>query len=191
MAGHALIDAHLTQLRSRLPADTVDELADGLTETYQHHLTRGLDPDTAAATAIAEFGHPQQVTAAFTRHAAGRRTARALLASGPLFAACWGPSLIIGQAWHWPIPTAAFVLFALGLLAVVATLLAAATSQHNYHRTRLAGAGAAALILLDTAMLAAVLLAATTLTWPMAIAIPASLARIGLTLRSLPHILTN
>ena len=34
MASHDLIEAYLAELRRRLPADTVDELADGLIETY-------------------------------------------------------------------------------------------------------------------------------------------------------------
>jgi hypothetical protein len=33
MAGHQLIEAHLAELRRRLPADAVDELADRLTES--------------------------------------------------------------------------------------------------------------------------------------------------------------
>jgi hypothetical protein len=42
------------------------------------------------------------------------------------------------------------------------------------------------LVTLDLAMLAAVLLAAPAFVWPMALAIPASLARVGITLRRLP-----
>ena len=37
------------------------------------------------------------------------------------------------------------------------------------------------------AMLAAVVLAAPTVVWPMLLAVPASVARIGLTLRTVPH----
>ena len=37
MASHQLIDAYLGSVAPRLPADTVDELADGLTETYRRH----------------------------------------------------------------------------------------------------------------------------------------------------------
>ena len=48
MAHHHLIEDYLATLRRRLPADAVDELADGLAETYQHHLWRGLDVDYAA-----------------------------------------------------------------------------------------------------------------------------------------------
>jgi hypothetical protein len=190
MAGHTLIERHLAALARHLPADAADELADGLTETYQHHLARGLDPNAAATAAVAEFGGRDQILAAFTRQAPGRRTAIMLLATGPVFAACWGPSLILGHAWAWPVPMATGVLFGLTLLGVVATLATAATSHHDYHRTRLAAAGGIGLIALDMAMVAVVLLAAPTLVWPMAIAIPVSLARIGFTARSVPRVLT-
>lgn len=189
MAGHVLIDTHLATLAGRLPPGAVDELADGLTETYQHHLARGLDPDAAATAAVAEFGDPDQILAAFTRQAPGRRAALALLATGPLFAACWGPSLIMSHAWAWPVPIGAEVAFGLALLGIVAILAIAGTSQHDYGRTRLAAAGGIGLIVLDAAMLAAVVLAAPTLVWPMALAIPASLARIAFTARSVPRVL--
>ena len=190
MAGHALIDAHLAELARQLPAPVVDELADGLAETYERHLARGVEPTTAATVTIAEFGQPAQIAAAFTRQAPGRRAALALLITGPVFAACWGPSLILSHAWTWPVPTPAAVVFGLTLLGVVAALVAAATSCH-YPRTRLAAAGAIGLVLLDVALLTAVLLAAPALVWPMALAIPASLTRIGLTARTLPHLLAR
>lgn len=189
MAGHVLIEAHLATLARRLPAGAVDELADGLAETYQHHLARGLDPDAAATVAVAEFGDTEQILAAFTRQAPGRRAALALLATGPVFAACWGPSLIMSHAWAWPIPLAAEVAFGLVLLGIVAILAIAATSHRDYGRTQLAAAGGIGLIVLDTAMLTAVVLAAPTLVWPMVLAIPASLARIGFTARSVPRVL--
>src|SRR6266508_2975648 len=62
MADHALITSHLAVLADRLPAEAVNELADGLEETFQHHLRRGLSRADAAAAAVAEFGRPEQVT---------------------------------------------------------------------------------------------------------------------------------
>ncbi|MCI0690300.1 MAG: hypothetical protein L0Y54_24135, partial [Sporichthyaceae bacterium] len=106
MASHQLIDAYLAELGARLPADTIDELADGLTETWQHHLRLGINPDQAARAAIAEFGTTQQINDAFVASAPGRRTARMLLATGPLAGICWGTSLITAKAWTWPIPRA-------------------------------------------------------------------------------------
>ena len=72
---------------------------------------------------------------------------------------------------------------------MVATLAAAATSRHSYRRTRLAGVGGLGLLMLDAAILAAALLIAPTLVWPMAVAIPFSVARITWTIRSLPRAL--
>jgi hypothetical protein len=186
MAGHQLIDDHLAVLAQRLPADAVDELADGLIETWHHHCDTGLAPDQAAHAAIAEFGTPEQITRAFVAQAPGRLTARLLLATGPVVGACWGASLIDAHVWKWPLPGATAALFGSALLAVVAALLASATSRHSYRRTRLGAAGGLGLVVLDSAMIAAALLVAPALVWPMGIAIPASLARIGLTVRQLP-----
>lgn len=185
MADHVLITAHLAQLDGRLPGSAVDELADGLLATYEHHLARGLDPTAAAAAATDEFGRPDEIVAAFVRQSPGRRTALALLMTGPILAVCWGPSLVIGHAWTWPIPRLAAIAFGVVLLVVVATLAAAATSRDNYGRARLARIGVIGLPLLDTAMLAVVVLAAPTMVWLMAVAIAASLTRIILTTRTL------
>jgi hypothetical protein len=186
MASHALIDAYLAELARRLPDSAVDELADGLTETWQHHLTTGLDPTAAAGAAIAEFGTAEQITAAFVAQAPGRRTAQALLATGPLVGICWGASLIAAHIWTWPIPAPAAAAYAIGLMAVVASLVMATTGRRNYRRTRLGTAGGLGLVLLDVVMLTAVLHLAPTLAWPMLAAIPASIIRVGLTLQTLP-----
>jgi hypothetical protein len=189
MAGHQLIDEHLGRLAAQLPADAVDELADGLIEAWQHRLAAGLPPADAARAAIAEFGSADQITRAFVTQSPGRRTALALLATGPMVGLCWGASLVTARAWTWPVPTAAMVAFGLTLLAVVAALVSAATSRGSYRRTRLGAAGGAALVTLDAAMLATVLTVAPVLVWPMVVAIPASLVRIGLTVRCLPRAL--
>jgi hypothetical protein len=191
VAGHQLIDDHLARLARHLPAGTVDELADGLTETWHHHLAGGLPPAAAAQAAIGEFGTPEQISGAFIAQAPGRRTARLLLATGPPIGICWGASLITAQVWTWPIPAAAAATLAAALLAVVAALALAATSRRSYRRTRLGAVGGLGLLTLDAAMLAGVILVAPTLVWPMAVAIPASLARIGLTLRTLPTVLSR
>lgn len=191
MAGHQLIEEYLTTLGRRLPAEAVDELSDGLLETWQRSLAAGLTPAEAARAAIAEFGSGQQVIAAFVAQAPGRRTARMLLASGPVVGVCWAVSLVTGQVWAWPVPTAAAGALALVLLAVVATLALAATSHHSYRRTRLGAIGGMGLVALDATMLAGIVLVAPTFVWPMAVAIPVSLTRIGLTLRALPPALTR
>jgi hypothetical protein len=186
MASHQLIDAHLAGLAHRLPPNVVDELADGLIETWQHHRTAGLSPTDAARTAIAEFGTIDQITEAFVTTCPGRRTARLLLATGPPVGACWSGSLIAAHAWTWPIPVPVAAVTAVALLAVVTALIIAATSRTSFRRARLGTAGGLGLIVLDATMLAGVLLVAPTVVWPMLVAVPASLARIGLTLRFLP-----
>ncbi|WP_327002179.1 permease prefix domain 1-containing protein [Dactylosporangium sp. NBC_01737] len=191
MAGHRLIDASITELARRLPADAVDELADGLTETYQHHLSIGLDPDAAAEAAIAEFGDPEQVVAAFVRHAPGRRAARVLLCSGPVVGGCWCAAIVTGHAWTWPVPAPVPFVFGLTLLAVVVALVLAATASRSYRRTRAAAAGGLGMIVIDAAVLAAVALAAPAFAWPLTLAAAASLARVALTIRLLPPLFTG
>ncbi|TCN29276.1 hypothetical protein EV644_1396 [Kribbella orskensis] len=185
MASHALIEQHLAELARQLPSDAVDELADGLAATFEHHLADGLDPSAAAAAAIEEFGRPGEIVAAFVRHSPGRRAALGLLMTGPVLAACWGPSLILARAWTWPMPTLAAVALGLGLLAVVAVLALAATSRDSYGRAGLARVGAIWLLLLDTAVVAVVVLAAPALVWLMVVAVAASLTRMALTARTL------
>jgi hypothetical protein len=185
MAAHALIAGYLDRLTGRLPAEVIDELADGLHETFQRHLGRGLGPDDAAAATVAEFGRPAQVVAAFVRQSPRRRTALGLLATSPAFAAVWGATLITAQAWTWQIPSAAAVGFAVALLMIAGSLAAVALSNEP-RRTRLAAPAGLGLMVLEIAVLAAVALAAPEPTWPMALAIPASLARLTLTARAGP-----
>jgi hypothetical protein len=188
MAGHQLIDQHLAELRRRLPAEAVEELDCGLTETWHHHRDRGLNDEQAAVAAIAEFGTPRQIIDAFAINSPGRRTARLLLTTGPAVGIVWGASLITAKVWTWPVPPAALAGYGAALVLIVACLFAAATTRHNYRRTRLGGIGAIALATLDVGMLTAVALLAPVLVWPMALAIPASLARIVFTLRRLPAV---
>jgi hypothetical protein len=191
MAGHHLIDGYLARMADRLPADAVDELADGLTETYHRYLSGGLHPDAAAGAAIAEFGAPDVILTAFVRESPGRRTARALICSGPVVGACWAAALVAGRAWAWPVPVALPLAFGLTLLAAIATLAVAATSRHSYHRTRVSAAAGLALVALDAGMLTAVMLVAQSFAWPMALAMPASLTRMVMTMRAMPRLLAR
>jgi hypothetical protein len=189
MADRDLIQTYLAELARRLPAETVEELADGLEETFQHQLRRGLSPAEAAHAAIAEFGRPAQVTAAFAHQSSARRTAIALLATAPVFAGLWGTTLITAHVWNWKIPPAAVVGFGAILLAVAATFAVIARSS-NPTTARLAGPASAAVILLDLAMMTAVVAAAPAVTWPMVLAIQASLIRVALAGRNLPRLFT-
>jgi hypothetical protein len=76
------------------------------------------------------------------------------------------------------------------LLAVVTALAVAATGSRSYRRTRIAAPAGLGLIALDTGVLAAVVLIAPPFVWPMALAIPASLTRITLTVRAIPALLS-
>ena len=185
MAEHHLIDDYVSYLGRRLPDDAVDELADGLTETYRCHLSRGLDPDCAADTAIAEFGAPEVILAAFVRESAGRRMARALLYTGPLVGCCWAASLVAGHAWAWPVPTPLKVAVGIVLIATIGMLAIAAGSQRSYRRTRISGVAGLGIVLVDATVLTTIVLAAAPLVWPMFLAIPASATRATLTARAL------
>lgn len=195
MAGHELIEAQLAILSARLPAQAVDELADGLWETYQARLALLGDGDAAAREAMAEFGDADAVTAAFIRDSPWRRMALALLATGPVMAALWGASLVSAQAWDWQIPIAAQIAYGMVLLAIVATLLAVTRARRGYRRARTATlSGAVALLVLDAGMLtAAASMTSLTPAAPIGAWLPAALAaslfRIIATLRALPAVL--
>jgi hypothetical protein len=69
-----------------------DELRDGLLETLERHLARGCSRREATATALAEFGDPDTVVAAFAPELAAvqaRRVALGLLSTGPLVGLAW------------------------------------------------------------------------------------------------------
>ena len=191
MAGHELIDDAVTALARRLPADAVDELADGLAETYARHLAQGLDPDAAARETIAEFGEPDVIIAAFVHQSPGRRAARALVASGPAVGGCWAVAMVTGHAWSWPVPAPVRLAFGVGFLAVVTAMVFAATARRSYRRTRIAGAASIGLVTLDAAILVGTVLLPLTYTWPLAAATAASLTRLILTARFVPRLLTG
>jgi len=190
MAGDELIQAHVSALSRVLPADIVAELADGLIETWHRHLAAGLPSADAAQAAVAEFGAPDQITAAFVTQSPGRRTARLLLASGPVAGLCWATGLITSRAWTWPVPRMGALLLASVLVLAVAALASAATSRHSYRRTRLTAAGGIAVAALDIAMLAVVVLTAPH-GWPLLPAVAVSLARLTITVRVLPRTLAR
>jgi hypothetical protein len=191
MSGHELIDTYLTGLARRLPAPILDELADGLTETYERHLAALADPHRAAQLALAEFGTCDEVTAAFVTSAPSRRTARTLLASGPVVGTVWATVLITHRAWAWPVSTPLRLAVAVALAAVVTLLATAALDTRHYTRARLTALTACAgLLVLDTAAAGGAALLAPILAWPVVLAVAVSLARIVLTLLALPSLVT-
>jgi hypothetical protein len=191
MSQASLITDYLSVLSAQLPAPLVQELADGLDQTQQHYLIQGLTPDAAAGAAVAEFGEPQVIVAAFTRLSPARHAARRLLAAGPVVGGCWAVALIIGRAWAWPVPATGRLLFGAGLITVIG-LLAAAAFGRRYRSARRAGAVACAgITVLDGVMLIAVVLAIPVLIWPVILAAAASAARLTFTARALRAVLTG
>jgi len=188
MADDELIGAYRAELAQRLPSDVLDELLDGLVETRDALLTRGLDAESANAAALDEFGEPDVVVAAFTRNAPGRRYAVRLLATSPAFALLWGTALIIASAWTWPIPRLLEVAYGVVLLGVACVLLSVLRAT-NPAATGRAGYAIGGLIVLDVGMLAAVTFAAPALSWTMVPAIAVSLLRIGMVAPRLPTLL--
>lgn len=191
MSGPGLIQDYRAALRAQLPARIVDELADGLAETYRSCLDQGLAPDAAERAALAEFGEPQLVAAAFARASPARRAARRLLAAGPVVGGCWCAVLVAGRAWSWRIPAAVLVL-AGALLVTAIALLAAAALARRYQAARHACATACAgLTIVDVAAIAAVLIAVGPVPWLAVLAVAASAARIAFTTRVLQSVLTS
>ena len=183
-----LIAGYVAGLHRSLPAALADEAADGLIETYEHHLASGAGEQAAADAALAEFGDLGTVVGEFTRQAPGRRAARLLLATGPAAGACWAAALILGRAWTWPVPAAARLSFGAILLLAVLALAVAATSQHSYQRTRFTTAAGPVILVLDATAVAAAALTAPSLTLALSIAVTVSLGRIAFTARTLPRL---
>ncbi|MFI6677410.1 hypothetical protein [Kribbella sp. NPDC050470] len=187
MAGHVLIDSYLAELRPHVPSSAWDELADGLLETYEHNLAAGLEQDAAATGALHDFGTIEQISHAFVANAPGHRAARVLLFTGPLVGLSWAATFLTATVWTWHLPVGAAIAFGLGLFAAV-VVLAVALRATRCARTRLTAIGGAGALLLDAGLIAATVALAPSPVWPMAVAIPASLARAAYVVRMLPRI---
>ena len=93
------VECYLTELAAQLlpgPGTArirvLTEIRDGLTETIDAHLADGRPPDTAATTAISEFGDPATVAQSFAEElatASARRTIAAFILTGPLVGIWW------------------------------------------------------------------------------------------------------
>jgi hypothetical protein len=191
MAEPSLIREHLAALAGQLPAPIVEELADGLGQTYRHHLSQGVAPDAAAVASIAEFGEPQVIVAAFTRASPAQRAARRLLAAGPAVGACWAAALVTSRAWTWPVPVMARILIGAALITVTGLLAAAALGKRYRPVGQAATAGCAGIAALDATLLIAAPLAARPIIWPLVLAMAASAARITFTARAIAPIITG
>jgi hypothetical protein len=189
-ADHPLIAHQVNLLARELPADLVDELADGLHQTYRHHLSHTGDPDLAATAAVTEFGDAPTVTRAFTEQSPGRRTAQTLLVTGPLVGACWAAAFITGRAWTWPVPGPARLAVATALILTIAVIARLALGRVRYRPLHRAAAAASALVLtIDITMIVLVITVAPTITAPLGLACALSASRLALTGRRLPTLL--
>jgi hypothetical protein len=185
MPGPGLITDYLGVLAGQLPGPVVEELADGLEETYERHRGLGLAPDVAAAAAVAEFGDPQLIAAEFTRAHPARRAARTLLRIGPVVGCCWAAVLVTGRAWTWPVPVIAGLAVGLALVSCV-VLLAVAVRGIRYRPVARAGiAGCAGFAALDATMIIGIIFADPALSSAAMIAMVLSAGRFALCLRML------
>ena len=129
--------------------------------------------------------------AAFTRVSPARRTARRLLASGPVVGACWAAALLTSRAWTWPVPTAGRVLFGLVLISIIGLLATAAFGSKYRSVGRAGAAGCVGITVFDAAMLITVTLALPAVIGPMTLPLAASAARLIFTARALRPVLTG
>jgi hypothetical protein len=183
---HPAVTGYLGLLAEQLPGDLVDELSDGLLQTYQRHARVG-DPDTAATAAIAEFGDVSTVLNACVQACPGRQAARRLLLTGPLVGAAWACALVVTTAWTWQLPPLVPVLLAFTLFTTIAALVVGSAGRVSYRRTSTLGSIAAiAVLLIDTSLPVAALVAAPAVNAAVLLAIGASLTRLVWTLGRLP-----
>jgi hypothetical protein len=184
-----LIRGYLAGLAARLPAPVVEELADGLTETYRFYRSRGLAPEAAAAAAVAEFGPAEEIAAGFARVNPARHAARRLLGMGPVVGACWVAALLTsraGRGWAaWITPGPAWAVAGLALASLIG-LLAVAALGGRYRLAAATGvAGCFGFATLDAALIIGAVFLLVPVSWITAAAMAASFARITVTARLL------
>lgn len=97
-AAAAVVGGYLAVLESRLPAGRrsrariLAEISDGLACALGEQTAGGAPPADAARRAVAEFGDPRMLAAAFARQlgpAAAHRAGLGLVATGPLVGGTW------------------------------------------------------------------------------------------------------
>jgi hypothetical protein len=181
---------YLAVLAARLPPSVTDELADGLTETYRSHRSRGLTPEEAAAAAVAEFGPASEIAAGFTPVNPARHAARRLLGIGPAVGACWVTALLTSRSGltsraALTSPGPAWVVAGLVLASFIALLAVAALGRRYRLATATGVAGCFGYAALDAALIVAAILVLAPVGWFTALAMAASLTRIAVTARAL------
>jgi hypothetical protein len=186
-------------------AAVASEIGDGLLETADTYVARGMKPGEAAYAAIAEFGQPRAVAAAFSPEIGARqarRTAFALMASGPLVGLAWIAGAVFASLpparyelsgpW-WGLPIVGLTLIVAGpsmLVAIVSTgRLGLRFALPASLSLQAAGIASVAALTADATLLAMLGLYAlmTSASMPlllMAPAVAASLVRLGMAARA-------
>jgi hypothetical protein len=108
------VGSYLAEIAGRLtgPArarrDILAELGAGLADAADAYCSTGLNPAEAARAAICQFGRPEQVAGGFRAELAAaqaRRTALALLLTGPLIGLLWAGAALASHTgavpWVW------------------------------------------------------------------------------------------
>jgi hypothetical protein len=183
MAEPRLIARYRAELAKQLPGPVVEELADGLAQTQDYYLRQGQTAEQAAAAAVAEFGEPQAIVAAFAREHPARRAARWLLAAGPAVGACWVLAMLSSRAW--PVALPGLVLIGVALVLSIGLLATAARGTRYRLAARTGTAGCTGVAVIDAALIITVLLAGPPLTWLTVVAMAASAARLSYAARAL------
>jgi HAAS len=126
------VEGWLAELAGRLAGPrrvrdaVVAELEDGLLEAVEARTAAGLAEPAARAAALAEFGDPATVAAAFRPGLAARQaraTVSGLLRSGPLLGLCWGATLLASGVTPWQRPHAGPLTVALPLVALLVVMI--------------------------------------------------------------------
>ena len=177
-----LIDGYLQVLAAQLPGPIVEELTDGLTETYRSYRTQGLPADAAAEAAVEEFGSAEEILAGFARVNPARQAARRLLGLGPVVGGCWVAALVTSRVWPGTEP--ARVVLGLVLVACIGLTFVAALSRRYRVAVYSGIAGCAGFAALDASLIVGTLLVAGRASGLTALAIAVSSARIALCARA-------
>jgi hypothetical protein len=128
------VGAHIAELDRALhgPAamkrSMIAEVRHGLADAVACHRDRGLDPQSAAAAAVREFGPVREVAPQLQEELTarqGRRTAQLLVVAFPALLLAWDALWMTGQAWQSPpSPTVASLARAVDVLTVLITAAA-------------------------------------------------------------------
>jgi hypothetical protein len=218
MTGGPAVDGYVRAIAASMPGprrardDILAELRSGLLDAIDARRAAGLSAQAAAEAAITEFGDPRQVAGAFRPHLAmtqARRTALALVASGPPVGLLWVAAALASHItirhappWQWsgapPLSPAAFPAVGVAILLVIASTMATIAATGRLSRwlpasprvatatAATAGLGAAIADLAILAVLASQLANApgTLSPLPVAAATAASLTRLTLARRA-------